>query len=79
MSCLLHTDSDNRTRCFCCARLRLTPEALDVVSGVGGMSRLRVCGLGYSADRLPLQELLGGTTVRADRAFLALPKYVGFF
>jgi hypothetical protein len=29
-------------------------------------------------DRLPLQELLGGQ-VRADRAFLALPKYVGFF
>jgi hypothetical protein len=27
-----------------------------------------------------LQELLGGSTeVRADRAFLALPKYVGFF
>jgi hypothetical protein len=39
-------------------------------------------GVGYGdiADQLPLQELLGGgTEVRADRAFLALPKYIGFF
>jgi hypothetical protein len=44
-SCLLHTDSDNRTRCFCCAKIEeLTPEALDVVSVVlEACRRLRVC------------------------------------
>jgi hypothetical protein len=40
--------------------------------------RAGVQGLGY-ADRLPSGAAWGSTEVRADRAFLALPKYVGFF
>jgi hypothetical protein len=59
---------------------RLTPEALDVVSVVLGMSEAAVCEAWVTTDILgcPSSGAFWNIHVRADRAFLALPKYVGF-
>jgi hypothetical protein len=42
---------------------------------------LQVCGLGLMTSLIscPFRSCLEDTEVRTDRAFLALPKYVGFF
>jgi hypothetical protein len=60
----------------------LTPEALDVVSVVlEACPEAAVCEAWVTMTSLicPFRSCLEEYTVRADRAFLALPKYVGFF
>jgi hypothetical protein len=81
LSCLLHTDSDNRTPLFllCIKIEELTPEALDVVSVVlEACPRLRCARLGSDdiADRLPFRSCL----VRSVPTEPFWPcQYVGFF